>query len=420
MSFYNGSVVSGKTKVSLSSSDLFLDKATINEGCIFTHDCFYSDDNNWNTYSYLSSVCSGGCSQAVQSFIIPIGSDNNLYFKHEIINSTNTTTASIHYSALNYTSMAYVGLASYNVSVVRGELPIPKDCINGSNYTKIQVIGVVAGVSNVRLYELAVGSAPHLNIYSDNGVLNASSVLILPEEQEINLNQSMIQNNLQSNCNTYPCNLNFIFETNYTGNISLNSLKIKYTPSYVNALFEFPIEIKASSWGNLTINSTEIYFNGTANYTITANYYGNSTYDPSSDSQNLTVVFSGYNLSFAQDYIEFIPQNPSQQNVTPYGQSSTTPIINLTSFGYEMPFYLYMKTNETHSCVNDTIATSSNKSTGIQLTSSYQTIASNVTNEDSVGLWAWADYGCDYTTWKLWLPTWDIKTCCRDCVCQVN
>ena len=203
--------------------------------------------------------------------------------------------------------------------------------------------------------------------------------------------------------------------------IDLNTTAIEsYLDQIALGYTTYPVSINASSFGNLTINQTEIYYNGTANYTVTANYYGNATYDPSSDDENLTVIFSGYNLSFAEDYIEFIPRSPTSKNVTPYGQTSTIPIINLTSFGYEMPFNLTMNSNETHACVNDTISITYNKTTGVQLNTTYQSLTTGVSVDESVSLFAWADYGCNYTTWKWWQPLWDLKTCCRDCVCQVN
>ena len=34
------------------------------------------------------------------------------------------------------------------------------------------------------------------------------------------------------------------------------------------------------------------------------------------------------------------------------------------------------------------------------------------------GLWMWADYSCNATSWNLWEPEFLFRNCCVDCICS--
>jgi hypothetical protein len=85
------------------------------------------------------------------------------------------------------------------------------------------------------------------------------------------------------------------------------------------------------------------------------------------ESINLTEYYSGYNWTFPSRiyYLEFIPSSPTSKNVTPYGQSATKPIFNITMLnwgGRTMDWSIWL--NETYSCVNITASPTPSKADG--------------------------------------------------------
>ena len=107
----------------------------------------------------------------------------------------------------------------------------------------------------------------------------------------------------------------------------------------------------SDSTGKLTYNAIDI------DYYIMPNRSKN-------DTMNIINYYSNWNYSFPAhiNWLEFIPNGPTSDNVTPYGQSSSKPIFNVTNYGYggkNSLFYTYL--NETYSCVDLFLSTNSVK-----------------------------------------------------------
>ncbi len=221
-------------------------------------------------------------------------------------------------------------------------------------------------------------------------------------------NVTAIQNYVNSYCTPSSCELPTkiysgnpgIFEIKF-GNTaylaySLSSLNMNTTAieNYLNSLgtselTTFPINFNASSWGKLIVNNTIIYFNGTSNYTVTANYYG-PTYNPTSDTNLLDVIWSNFNITQPYSYMEFIPNNLSDKNVQPYGQNSTIPFLNITAKGYTLPQNISIKLNQSlPSCANLSIGNSSAVGGTLLLTNSLQEFAWNLGYNDSISGHLW-------------------------------
>jgi hypothetical protein len=141
--------------------------------------------------------------------------------------------------------------------------------------------------------------------------------------------------------------------------------------------------------------------------------------------ENLSLInyYSDWDYSFPNyvDYLEFIPNSPTSKNVTPYGQTSNTPIFNVTTHNYgnkNMNLSIYL--NETNDCINLTIGTTSTKSAGTQLTNGTWTdLLTNRVYLNNSGLWMWADYGCTGADWSWWFPDLYFRGCCYGCdVCS--
>ena len=69
------------------------------------------------------------------------------------------------------------------------------------------------------------------------------------------------------------------------------------------------------------------------------------------------------------NYLEFIPSFPTSSNVTPYGQTSSIPIFNITTYNYGGLMNLSVKINESSDCIDLWISNSSSKSDGFELVS---------------------------------------------------
>jgi len=192
------------------------------------------------------------------------------------------------------------------------------------------------------------------------------------------------------------------------------------------------------SIGRLVGQAEKYYFNGTMdeisiwNRSLSADEIG-AIYDnkigymeniinySNNETLNLINYYSNWNYEFPNfiNYLEFIPRSATAKNVTPYGQSSSNPIFNITNYGYggiESNFSVYL--NETYSCVNLTLSTTNNKSDGFLLNATWKDYVTNFDYLETQGLWMWADYGCNYTTWKLWEPDLSFRNCCESCTCS--
>lgn len=178
------------------------------------------------------------------------------------------------------------------------------------------------------------------------------------------------------------------------------------------------INVTISSTSNGTIQVDDLQYNyagGNKTYTAIAHdpdYTNNVTY-------NITYYYSRWDYAFPTgvQYIELIPRKPVIQNVTPFGQSNSSPILNFTMLGYggrNTDFGSYI--NESYVCVNLTMGTTSNKSEGtIYENSTWYNLSTDVSYLGTVGNWWWADYNCNYSTWKVWTPYVYYRGCCSNC-----
>ena len=149
-------------------------------------------------------------------------------------------------------------------------------------------------------------------------------------------------------------------------------------------------------------------------YNITSNKTNNETF-------NIVNFYSDWDFLFPSfiSWIEFIPRSPVDKNVSVYGQSDSRPILNVTNYGYggrNSTFSIYL--NESFSCVNLTISTTENKSDSFILNDTWTDLFINSSYRESNDLWMWADYSCNFTTWKLWEPDLYFRNCAVDTICS--
>lgn len=150
--------------------------------------------------------------------------------------------------------------------------------------------------------------------------------------------------------------LNMTVNFSYTSNINPVTLNHSLVEIFLNkssGATNVPITIEVLSGynGSVLLNDLRYDYAG-GNKTYQVNLH---TGPFNISSYNVTFFFSKWNYNFPNwvDYLEFIPPTPVSKNVTPYGQTSTIPILNLTNYGYGgRNANMFILLNGTSSCVN--------------------------------------------------------------------
>ncbi len=227
------------------------------------------------------------------------------------------------------------------------------------------------------------------------------------------------------------CDVPFYLTSDGKGTIEVSNINViySYNPNPIdlnnNLIIAFlgnstdetdiPIKFESSLNGTLTIDDIRYdYAGGNSTITLVA-------YEDVNVSNNVNIellhFYSDWDYNFPNNinYLEFIPSTATSKNVTPYGQTSTRPILNITTYNYggkNMNFSVY--SNETHSCVNLTMSVTNVISDGTILNSSWLDLATNMPYKNNTQLWMWADYSCNYTSWSWYSPEFYFKTCAED------
>lgn len=217
------------------------------------------------------------------------------------------------------------------------------------------------------------------------------------------------------------------------GELNLTNMQYSYDPNPIRINVTNIIEKLKSliNFGkiNISVNAT----NGTINFTDLKQDYagGNFTYEvlahnsdyTINESLNVTYHYSRWDYEFVSanvNWIYFSPPSPVEQNITPYGQDDSTPILNLTNLGYGgLNATLSIYENSSLECVNTTISLSNNKSLGFQLNESWVELT-NMSYLETVDIYLFADYNCNYTTWRTFEPYYYFRMCVEGGSCSIS
>ena len=211
---------------------------------------------------------------------------------------------------------------------------------------------------------LEVGELTGTNDWNYTGSLSTT------EEVEVELNETKIENYL-INCvydenNICEVPINMFSATD--GGVDFTNLNLNYSliinPIVIdggilndylktqNGTTNLTFSYESSISSGINITDLKInYISGNETYTVLAH---DTTY-ANNISYNVTYYHSGWDLSLPRNiqFIEFVPRTSKSQAVQPKGQTSNTPILNISNLNYDsvMADY-YMLNNETHSCVD--------------------------------------------------------------------
>ena len=198
-------------------------------------------------------------------------------------------------------------------------------------------------------------------------------------------------------------------------------LTVSYIQDFLTSFGDLITNIQMmfqASGNNSQVNITDLKFDyagGNKTYTVTAHNNDSSV----SVDRNITFYYSYWDYSWVPENVEWIffnPTSPTTKNLKVYGQTDSTPILNITNYGYggkNATLSVYL--NDTLSCVNLTLSLDNNKSNGYVLNSSWQDLA-NMSFLDTEEIYLFADYSCSYSNWRLFNPYLSFRQSCVGCI----
>jgi hypothetical protein len=230
-----------------------------------------------------------------------------------------------------------------------------------------------------------------------------------------------------------PLELNSIF----AGGVNISDIQVTYSITSIllnattlqnylanwtasgNNLSNITVKVTSTN-GIVEINNISIFIGGFANYTLRGRFLGNTTHNVTNTTGILiNVSYSNYNYTFPKNvyFIEFIPKNSTQKNVSAFGQSSNTPILNITMLNYERNSNLSIKVNYTNSCMNISMNTTWNLGSAMLANNTWNNIILNQPYGTKLNLYLWSHYNCSGSSYGLMNPEIYIRGCCVNCVC---
>ena len=172
---------------------------------------------------------------------------------------------------------------------------------------------------------------------------------------------------------------------------------------------------------NGTLNLIDLrydYRGGNKTYSILAH---NSDYSQNV-SRNITYYYSSYLKNLPYNWVEdifFLPRTNSSKNVSAYGQTTTIPILNITSTAYGGKLINFsVNVDQDYSCINLTWQNSSTKPTsGNLINTTYFSFIHKLDYLDSKNIWLWVDLeNCNASEMLILSPKLNIESYCEDCI----
>lgn len=411
--------------------------------CIKTINCHRMVDEDWSTFGRPSKAATPtykrfmveewNVTSTTANITVRVYVENLAYAEYEM-------------QCKNISSGTYYDIFTLSdTGVINKTISINSDCLSGST---LYIGHVAPSISNIYmpwLYESLITwigpwdiTDPHLDVGGDgssewsySGEFNQS---VSPDTAQalasaMNSYLTVCTQDADGNCNIplvfYSDNPGILqidaIEINYT--INFNPISLDYTliQEYLDAssgTVNIPINISSTSTGIIQIDGINISFYGDIVYNVTASV-GDENYTSSSDTQYVKIAWSNCSLELPSgvDYWEIFPNSYNQKNITPYGQTSTTPIWNLTSYANEN-FSVSIKLNESlNSCINVTYSNTSSKDDGHILTTSDQVFYRNITTDSSATFFSWTDlFSCNYTAIRYAIFEFIFTPCCDRCL----
>ena len=201
------------------------------------------------------------------------------------------------------------------------------------------------------------------------------------------------------------CMRTFTFTSDGGGILSIDNVSITQSLAELTVVNKTPFEfttywnISAAANANgaaLRAYDLVVKFNGSQNKTLFAHTAESSSLLLGTDNLTALIYFSKLKSTFPKGVTYFQPQPTSnnQRNIPIYGQTiracntftsakcavTSTPIFNVSSYAYDLPFDLYINTNVSYntSCFNYSFDLGVNRTTALQTNTTPQLMASSI------------------------------------------
>ncbi len=210
----------------------------------------------------------------------------------------------------------------------------------------------------------------------------------------------------------------------YTYNVNPITLDIDLVSDFLTNESNFsdiPITFYSATKGIIEVDDINFNYAG-GNDTIEVRAY--SVGGEVNESYNITYFYSRWDYTLPQHitYFEVIPRTPTTDNITPFGQTDSRAMLNISMLNYggrAMNFSVYQNESEKTMCVNMTISLDNYKSNGtFIINQTWTNLVINATYQNKTDLWFWFDYNCNYTTWRLWQPDFYFRGCAYNTTCS--
>ena len=235
---------------------------------------------------------------------------------------------------------------------------------------------------------------PYVNVGGDDDIEWDFTGNFTGPNVTTNLTQEVNDYLFSSDCSGILCNVPlYIYLSNLGeafGNMVINETNVTYNPNPVkmnltairwgldnNKTF-FQLQAGVDS-GEIQIDNLNVSYNGTSDYIVTCN----------TTKLNLTVFYSKYTLARPYTFTNktiFLPSLNNSTQVTPYGQTDTKPIFNVSWNTYDHNSSLGIRVNQTIPCANFSVSTTSDyNKTGLVGYWHFDEGSGNVNTKDSSG-----------------------------------
>lgn len=274
--------------------------------------------------------------------------------------------------------------------------------------------------------------------YNLSGQLNNTNVNTIANLSFINLSAAFVEaNKYLTGYAPHTYIIPLVISSDSLGNLQVDGINLTYNPNPISlnvshnltnilsnstnfSIFKIPMSGDNSSTGlngSVLVDDLKYDYAGGNNTISIIAHFGDLT---GNITRFISYYYSRWDYNFipsAVDYIFFGPQTPTDQNVTPHGQTSLAPILNITSLNYnDLNSTLSIYLNGTISCVNTTLSQTINKTDGFFINESWQNITTlNYLEYTNVSLWA--DYNCSYSDWYIYNPQLYFRQCIHGGLC---
>lgn len=177
------------------------------------------------------------------------------------------------------------------------------------------------------------------------------------------------------------------FWVNYTWQVGSGNVTDYYNVSWNNTWHNDTVNtymndsVGASNWANITVWA----YNSSGDGTLSAGNVSDEVQVSAADTTFTVTLPGGYS------YAKFEPSNSTHKNCTPNGQTDSVPFYNVTNTG-NVPLDIRMGLNATVTNIDLKADTDNNPSGSTTITTSLQTIQSNLAVDSSVDIWLWSDF----------------------------